>query len=405
VTDFADDPRARLSALVLLVGTLAILLIPTFIARDTCVGGGGGMTGSADWCYTEVPRLMVTEGVDEGRLPYLERCPETAGTVCDEYPVLTMYPMWLAARVGHSPEIRFLAAGTILFASALLTAWLLWRIVGVRAFYFAAAPTLLLYGPMNWDLIAVAAMMAAVAFHLHRRDPEAGVATGLGIAAKVLPGVACAPMTFVRDRAGRASATVAFVTAAVVTWFLVNIPFALFGTHGWTEVFRFNASRPVDIDSLWSVGCRVLNGSTACGSVRVVDAASAILFVAGITLVWRTRIRHIPLSEPWTMGFAMLAVFYLTNKVYSPQYDLLLLPWFALVLPSLPAFLAFEAAGIAIFLTRFEGFATPSLDLFEVAIVLRAVVLISCLILYIRGTKVATEPRRAVQTEAGRARR
>src|SRR5437867_13160464 len=114
---------------------------------------------------------------------------------------------------------------------------------------------------MNWDLIAVAAMMGAVAFHLLRRDREAGVATGLGIAAKLIPGVACAPMTLVRDRGGRVAASLDFAVAALITWAFLNIPLAVFGTHGWSEVFRFNASRPVDIDSLWSVGCGVFVGT------------------------------------------------------------------------------------------------------------------------------------------------
>ncbi len=64
-------------------------------------------------------------------------------------------------------------------------------------------------------------------------------------------------------------------------------------------------------------------------------------------------------------------MFLLSNKVYSPQYGLWLLPWFALVLPRLRLFLAFAIADVAVFVTRFSWFGRlqgapgASLDLFE----------------------------------------
>ena len=48
----------------------------------------------------------------------------------------------------------------------------------------------------------------------------------------------------------------------------------------------------------------------------------------------------------------------LSNKVYSPQFSLWLLPWFALALPNLRLFIAFEAADVIVFLTEFGGWAT-----------------------------------------------
>ena len=57
------------------------------------------------------------------------------------------------------------------------------------------------------------------------------------------------------------------------------------------------------------------------------------------------------------LPFAWLIVcFLLFNKVYSPQYSLWLLPWFALAVPSWWAFVAFELADVGVFVTRFHGF-------------------------------------------------
>jgi uncharacterized membrane protein len=389
--------RERSSGL-LLAGVLVLATVPTFVARATCIEHGGGLPGSADWCYTEIARLAIVEHVIEGRVPYVDPCPPGATTPCDEYPVLTMFPMWAAARVGQSSIGTYLVAAIILLVGAALTTWLLWTVVGIRALYFAAAPTLLMYGPLNWDLVAVATMTAAAALFLRGRQRNAGIAAGIGTAAKLMPGIACAPMTFLRDRSGRLVTSKRFALAAIVAWLVVNVPLATIAPRGWSEFFRYNAVRPVDVDSLWSVGCHVLVGHTPCASTQLVNLLSAALFIVGAALVWRLRSRRDPSTEPWTMGFAMLALFFLTSKVYSPQYDLFLLPWFALVLPDIKAFAAFEASGIVIFFTRFQGFLVPSLDLFHIAVVIRALVLMVCVGIYVTGRTSDREPSRRTLT-------
>jgi hypothetical protein len=376
----------RAGALLVLIALL-VALIPTMVARDACVAGGGARPGSPDWCYTEIARLSFAEHLWDGRVPYLDPCPAHLLTECDEYPVLTMLAMWATASAAGGPAGMFALSAAMLFVAAAIVALLLWRLVGRRALFFAAAPTLLLYGPLNWDLLAVAAMVGAVALYLRGRSGASGVATGLGVAAKLIPGVACAPLAFLRRADGHLRVQTTFVAAAAGTWLLLNAPFAIGGFDGWSEFFRYNGSRPVDVDSLWHLGCAWIVGKAPCGDVRFINALSAIAFVAGCALVWRVRVRHDPVTPPWTMGFAILAIFFLTNKVYSPQYDLYLLPWFALALPDVRVFAAFELAGIAIFFSRFRGFTEPSLPVFRMAILLRAAVLVVCIVTYARARR------------------
>ena len=87
----------------------------------------------------------------------------------------------------------------------------------------------------------------------------------------------------------------------------------------------------------------------------------------------------------------LLICFLLTNKVYSPQYSLWLLPWFALTMPRLRRFVAFEVADIAVFVTRFWFFgaytgtmSVPREWWFEWALAIRAGVLVWCLIAWVR---------------------
>ena len=66
--------------------------------------------GNANWgdgrqyrsyCYSDIVPLYGTEQLTGGRLPYLDACAPAEGE-CDEYPVLTMYFMRVAAWVGGS---------------------------------------------------------------------------------------------------------------------------------------------------------------------------------------------------------------------------------------------------------------------------------------------------------------
>ena len=88
----------------------------------------------------------------------------------------------------------------------------------------------------------------------------------------------------------------------------------------------------------------------------------------------------------------MIVLFLLTSKVYSPQYGLWLLPWFALALPRMREFVAFEIADVTVFVTRFwffgelgGGFGVPQ-SFFELAVLARAAVLVWCVVSWVRHT-------------------
>jgi hypothetical protein len=58
---------------------------------------------------------------------------------------------------------------------------------GRRALFFALAPTLLLFGFLNWDLVPVAFATAVTLAYLARRDGWAGLLLGLGAVANSTP--------------------------------------------------------------------------------------------------------------------------------------------------------------------------------------------------------------------------
>ena len=365
---------------------------------------GAGMWGDGRQykvlCYSDIVPLYGTEQLQGSRLPYLQRCEGT----CDEYPVLTMYLMRTAAWVSglfRRGYLSFFNVNVLLLTCfALVTSWALYRMVGVRALYFALAPTLLVYGFMNWDLLVVMLATLGTLLFLSDRDGWSGAFLGLGAAAKAYPALFVIPFAADRFREGRRMPGVVLAAAAAGTWVLVNIPFAITAPHSWDTFFRFNASRGADWDSLWFVVCDRLGGGHGSCSwpASVLNPASAIVFVAAVVIVWSLRWNRLHETPAWTLGFPIVALFLLTNKVYSPQYGLWLLPWFALALPSLRLFVAFEAADMAVFVTRFlwfarldanqgvQGFAPGSglpISLFEAALVLRAVILLICVVAWV----------------------
>ena len=338
-------------------------------------------------CYTDVVPLLDTEQLRGSRLPFLDPCAPSELN-CDEYPVVTMYVMRLAASIAGDEYTPFYWVNALLLTGfAVATAVMLYVANGSRALYFALAPTLLVYGTVNWDLVAVAfATGGLLAFFLHR-DRVAGISLGLGAATKLYPALLVVLLAVQRLRERRPDDAIVMSWTAVGTWLLVNLPFAIVAPTAWFTFFRFNTDRPADFDSLWYIGCRHLG---VCPPVRAINLLSLLLFLGSAAAVWAMKAKRHPSFPRWSLGFPLLIAFLITNKVYSPQFGLWLLPWFALALPHLWTFVAFSLADVAVFVTRFSWFGTmqgtsgATQGMFEAAVLVRTVVLVWCIVLWIR---------------------
>jgi uncharacterized membrane protein len=355
-----------------------------WLVKAPCLGSWSDGRQYNRLCYSDVAALYASDdrdrGLDEKRVPYLE------GE--NEYPVLTGAAMWVAALPAGSHGSFFNWTAVLLTAAALVTAGYLYRLVGNRALLFALSPTLAIYGLMNWDLLAVALATAATFAYLQSRDRTAGILLGLGAAAKIYPALLVIPVALGGLRQGRPADAGRLAGAAVLTWVAVNLPFAVLAFDRWSEFFRFNAARPADWDSLWFVAEHYLRFRW---DTQLLNALVVVTFVSAAAIVWRTAARG-PAFRAWTFGFPLVALFLLTNKVYSPQYGLWLLPWFALVLPDIRLFAAFQIADAAVFVTRFQFFADFQgvgsglpFWMFQTAVAVRAAILIWCIVAWVRG--------------------
>ena len=392
MSDTGRRSTAASVSLGLVLAATVVTLVGSLAIKQPCASG--------DWsdgrqytrlCYSDIIPLYGTEHLQGGRLPYLDACPKVPGRQCDEYPVLTMYFMRLSASAGRGFTGFYFANVALLSICALLCVWGLWKMVGDRAFYFALAPTLLIYAFVNWDLLAVAlASLGTMAFFA-RRDRLSGALLALGAAAKLYPGLLVGLFALERLRQGDRRAAFRLAGMAAIAYAVVNLPFVILAPGPWSNFFRFNSTRSVEWDSLWFVLCARLRDGGRCGwSAGIVNLLSAALFVGLVGLLWWARKLKAPDFPRWTFAFPLLTVFLLAGKVYSPQYGLWLVPWFALTLPNFWLFAAFEAADVAVFVTRFgwfgrlAGFGGPPIGTFQVALLARALVLVICLVWWAR---------------------
>jgi uncharacterized membrane protein len=412
-------------ALVLVLAATAGTLALGAVAKEPCAAGS--------WqdgrqyrrlCYSDIVPLYAAERLTGHRLPYLDSCPGPENGTCDEYPVLTMYFMRLAAWVSKGYGAFFRANTVLLGLCALITSFLLYRMTGERALMFALAPSLLLLSFVNWDLLAVALTAGATFAYLRGRDRGGGILLGLGAAAKLYPALLVIPFAAGRLRARRPADAARLVVWSGVSYAAVNFPFAVLGTTGWWTFFKANANRTLDFDSMWFVACRKIEGGEVnfCPwSPHLMDLVSLAVIVASVAGVWWLRALRDPGFPAWTLGFPVIALFLLFNKVYSPQYSLWLLPWFALALPDVRLFVAFELADVAVFVTRFSWFGTmaagagdpafagfhgASLGAFQTALVVRALILVACVVAWVvrsgeRAEETQAEALRPLLAEAG----
>jgi hypothetical protein len=394
----SSPPEDRGSLAVVLAATLFTLAVG-YLLKSPCLDGRTWDGGEyRQMCYSDVAALYGStdrdRGLAEDRLPYLE--------ARNEYPALSALAMWAAAIPSSSFVSFFNWTAVLLTACALAVAWALHRLVGSRAFLFALSPTLALFGFVNWDLLAVTlATLATLAF-LRGRDLGAGALLGLGTSAKLYPALLVPTFAASRLRERRPRDVWRIAAAALVTWVAINLPFAVAAPGRWSEFFRFSSDRPPDWDTAWFALQHHLGFELSAPWLNMLAGVAFALAVVALW-GWVTRVR--PDFPIWTLGFPVLVAFLLTSKVFSPQFGLWLLPWFSLTLPNLRLFALFEVAQIVVFVTRFQWFVRLlevgdglPFWVFEIAVAVRAAILIACLVVWVRRGQ--SVPERGAPVEA-----
>jgi len=359
--------RATSARAAVIAGSLAALILASLlggalgsVAKAACRAGAWnvGVEQYQAHCYTDIYPLYFVEGLSAGKVPYFSRRAEYPHYV--EYPVVmggVMQGVAWVVRGEPDAGIRgreFYDVTVALLSIALVggvvaTAYCAGRKRRWTGLLVALAPALILGAFINWDLIAMALSMAALAAWAARRPVLAGLLLGLAVATKFYPVICLAPLFLLCLRAGRLREFWQTAASTAGAWLVVNIPIAVAATSGWATFYTFNAKRGADWGSIWyffqAEHWPVLGG-LSLSTINLTSAALFLLACVGLAALALLAPRRPRLPQ---LIFLLTAAFLLTNKVWSPQYVVWLVPLVVLARPRLGGYLVWQAAEVAYF--------------------------------------------------------
>jgi uncharacterized membrane protein len=340
-------------------------------------------------CYSDTVPLYGAELLNQGKFPYKSSWLETDNTGAPkvqydgrpairhmEYPVLTGIYQYISMALAKTytalskiiplPVVAEVVMFFNIAAFGLALAWLatVWasaRLAGRRvwdAALVAASPILIFQIFTNFDALATALTAGAMLAWARRRPVLAGVLIGLGVAAKLYPVLLLIPLVMLGVRAGRLREVGQTAAAVPLSWLLVNLPVMVLFPRGWSEFFRLNSRRGDDMDSLYSVvksftGWRGFDPNLGFWQTPVMlNTVVAVLFLSCCL-----AIGYIALTAPHRprvaqLAFLVVALFLLTNKVWSPQFSLWLVPLAVLALPHRRILLAWMTIDALVWIPR-----------------------------------------------------
>ncbi|MGV0625187.1 glycosyltransferase family 87 protein [Mycolicibacter minnesotensis] len=343
-------------------------------------------------CYSDVVPLYSAELLEQGRFPYKSSWVEKDSSGKEqvrydgmpavrhmEYPVLTGLYQYAAMALAKTytaitkvvaiPALTGVAEVVVFFdivAVGLALAWLatVWSTAGLAgrriwdATLVAASPLLIFQAFTNFDALATAFAGCGLLAWARRRPVAAGVLLGLGAAAKLYPVLLLLPLLLLGVRTGRLREVGRTVLATALSWLAVNLPILLLAPRGWSEFFRLNSRRGDDMDSLYNVVRSFTDWQGFDGDLgmweppTVLNSVVAALFAlccAGIGYLALTAPRRPRVGQ---LAFLVVAAFLLTNKVWSPQFSLWLVPLAVLALPHRRLLLAWMTVDALVWVPR-----------------------------------------------------
>ena len=300
-------------------------------------------------CYSDFPELFRNRGLGDGVFPFFSQegffeYPVIMGLIAGATAFLVPGDGISDGRVLGYFDVNVVLIAAVWIVAVVATA----RINRTRpwdAAMVALAPGMILAGFINWDMWAVGLLAVAMLLFARNHPVAAGIFIGLGTATKLYPMLFLGAVFLLALRSGKIRPFLATAGAAVAAWLAVNVPIALMNPDGWRYFFQFSEDRPAGYSSLW-FAYNLIAGRM---NWLQLDAATINSAATNVFLVACVLIGILALCSPRRprlaqLTFLIVAAFILTNKVYSPQFVLWLVPLVALARPRWRDFLLWQAA-------------------------------------------------------------
>ena len=312
-------------------------------------------------CYSDTISLFGSHGLDTLDFPYLTSFTDGDGaTRYMEYPVLTGLYQWLVAVIAQpvgvvwdflplptadSAAIYFGVNAFFLGLFWMVATGLMTKLTGNRVWdtlLMAASPLVIVHAFTNFDLLACAAAVAIFSFWANRRPGWAGVATGVGVALKLWPAFIGGALILLCLRQRTWGPLAKLVGGTLGSWIAVNLPIILLAPTGWSEFFRLNSERGWEGSTIYAVIAHIMgndawNGVSPSKSVEGADALNlltgVLLLLVLLALAWLVIFAAPRTPRVAQVAFLATLAFMITNKVWSPQYSIWLVPLLVLALP------------------------------------------------------------------------
>ncbi|MDV9169188.1 glycosyltransferase 87 family protein [Streptomyces sp. W16] len=344
------------------VRVIALVAIGMFalglVQKAPCYNSGWFFGASSQYthaCYSDIPHLYQGRGFADGLVPYFDKLPGDMQYL--EYPVLTGVFMEVAAwltpgsgSIQHQEQWYWMVNAGMLMVCAAVIVVCVSRTHARRPWdglLVALAPAFALTATINWDLLAVALTAAAMLMWSRGRSLAFGVLLGLATAAKLYPVFLLGPLFLLCWRAGKWRDFGKAFGGTVVAWLAVNLPVMLFAFDGWSKFYTFSQERGVDFGSFWLILAQKSTDPLSTDTVNTFATLLMLLCCGGIAALTMTAPRRPRFAQ---LAFLIVAAFIVTNKVYSPQYVLWLVPLAVLARPKWRDFLIWQACEVAYFL-------------------------------------------------------
>ena len=271
-------------------------------------------------CYSDLPALFGTRGLDNNVWPYASNDNSV------EYPVLTAMVMYATSFVANSPVSYFYINIFFLVLLFVVTVFVVRKIRPEFAYLVPVAPAMIASLFINWDLWAIATMMLAIYWFDRKQYTNSALLLAISISTKFLPIFLMIPIAFIFWRDSKIKELLKFGGIVAGTWIAINLPFALTTPTGWWRFYKLNLDRGADWGSIWLALQQLGVNFTNLNYLSILLLLIAMTSIAIVLF----ELKYTPTLA--SVAFLVLASVMVASKVYSPQYVLWLTPLAAIAI-------------------------------------------------------------------------
>ena len=230
---------------VLLLAVLSSLV--SFAKFNYCSSEGWQSPGQyVHACYSDIPALYGERELDQGRWAY------SSAENAVEYPVVQGAIMWVTAKLIPQGVTNYFHINILLLALLFLfISFITFKIKPEFAYLLPLAPAAVASLYINWDLWAIATMLAAIYFFDKKLEIPSAILLGISISTKFLPIFLLIPIALIFFRREKIAKFAQYFLITAATFIAINAPVFLTTPQGWWRFYSLNLNRGSDWGSIW----------------------------------------------------------------------------------------------------------------------------------------------------------